>query len=128
MPCRLYLQVQLRDLTQKVAILDFCVEEAAATYKQLLQRTPDNWMLLRMYAVFLEMIRNDPWNAARQYEEADRLMQAEEDAKRSAFLTESATAQVAGKGGDDTSKAVIIMNAKCIVQNINKVSYRNRHP
>ncbi len=113
----------MSDLAQQVAILDYCVEEAVASYKLLLQRTPDNWMLLRMYAVFLEMIRNDPWNAARQYAEADRLMKAEEDAKQSAFLTESATAQhAAGKAGDGTTKAVIIMNAKCIMQNINKVS------
>ncbi len=60
-------KIQLRTLTKKVAELDACVEEAIVSYKQLLQRSPDNWMLLRMYAVFLELIKNDPWGAAKNY-------------------------------------------------------------
>ncbi|GAX73347.1 hypothetical protein CEUSTIGMA_g800.t1 [Chlamydomonas eustigma] len=117
--------VLLTDLTRKVAVLDAKVEEAAVTYRQLLQRSPDNWQLLRMYAVFLEMIRNDPWGAARNYAEADRLMQMEEDAKHNAFLTDSAMVGEMGnmaRGADDSSKAVIIMDARCIVQSINKAA------
>ena len=37
------------------------------THRQLLQRNPENWQLLRMYAKFLEFIRNDPWGAAKNY-------------------------------------------------------------
>ncbi|GAX73349.1 hypothetical protein CEUSTIGMA_g802.t1 [Chlamydomonas eustigma] len=112
-------KVKLPELHKRVAALDKAIEESTSLYKQLLQRSPDNWQLIRMYAVFLEMIKNDPWGASRSYEEADRLMQAEEHAQRSAFLTESAMAE--GKGGDN-SKAVIIINAKCIIQNVNKAA------
>ncbi|GAX73356.1 hypothetical protein CEUSTIGMA_g809.t1 [Chlamydomonas eustigma] len=112
--------VRLSQLAKKVSILDRYVEDASLTYRKLLQRSPDNWQLLRMYAVFQEMIKNDPWGAAKNYAEADRLMQAEEDAKRSAFLTETAMAAGKGKAARDNSKAVIIMNAKCMMQSVNK--------
>ncbi|GAX73357.1 hypothetical protein CEUSTIGMA_g810.t1 [Chlamydomonas eustigma] len=115
-------QVQLSDLTRRVKVLDKSVEEATKAYRQLLQRSPDNWRLLQMYAVFLEMIRNDPWNASKVYTEAERLQTAEEEAQRNAFLTQSAMvgASTLARGSDESSVGVIIMNAKCLIQTANK--------
>ncbi len=53
-------------------------------------------------------------------------MQAEEEAKHSAFLTDSTLGPMGDKGhlakhSDDSAQAVIIMNARCIIQNVNKV-------
>ncbi|GAX73364.1 hypothetical protein CEUSTIGMA_g817.t1 [Chlamydomonas eustigma] len=120
--CLLKQNVQLSALTKKVAILDARVEEATATYRHLLQRSPDNWMLIRMYGLFLELVRNDPLGAARNYSEAERIRLAEEEAKHNAFLTESAMPYYKGGRGTDNTKGVIIMNAKCIVKNINKAA------
>ena len=55
-------------------------------------------------------------------------MLAEEEKKQNTFLTDATLGPVSrGKKGqakhamDDNTKAVIIMNAKCIIQNVNKV-------
>ena len=45
--------------------LDESCEPPPHTHRQLLQRNPENWQLIRMYAKFLEFIRNDPWGAAK---------------------------------------------------------------
>ncbi|GAX73363.1 hypothetical protein CEUSTIGMA_g816.t1 [Chlamydomonas eustigma] len=117
--------VHLSTLTKRVAVLDERVEEATKMYRNLLQRSPDNWMLIRMYGLFLELVRNDPWGASKNYAEADRLMQMEEELKNSAFMIESAIAASEIKGEkvtDGVNKGVIIMNAKCLVQNVNKAA------
>ncbi|GAX78754.1 hypothetical protein CEUSTIGMA_g6191.t1 [Chlamydomonas eustigma] len=120
-------KVPLTMLCKKVAKLDACVEEATSTYRQLLEVSPDNWMLLRMYATFLEFVKNDPWGASKNYVEAERLMRIEEEGKRNAFLTDTTVGLTNGRGhiaknADDNTQAVIIMNAKCIIQNVNKVA------
>ncbi len=53
-------------------------------------------------------------------------MQAEEELKHNAFLNDSAFAPAGAKGTiarnvDEATQGVVIMNAHCIIQSVNKV-------
>mmetsp|Transcript_29309 Transcript_29309/g.64857 ORF Transcript_29309/g.64857 Transcript_29309/m.64857 type:complete len:2212 (+) Transcript_29309:218-6853(+) len=130
--CLMHTRVTLETLSAAVARIDETVKHAEQSYRGVLQRHPDSWKLLRMYAKFLEFIKNDPWSASKWNTEADALQQAEEDMKNNVFsdLERSAGDDEAAvkrakevKQALDDSRGVVIMNAHCIVTVANQAAH-----
>ncbi|GFH20156.1 PAS domain-containing protein, partial [Haematococcus lacustris] len=103
---------------------------AEQLYRSQLAGASTNVKLLRLYAKFLEHIKHDPWGAAKWTAEARRLQLIEDERKDNIF------SDMGGNNGDenqpawvqhmksvDPGKAVIVMDAQCIVQAANQVAH-----
>lgn len=66
--CLVHHEVKMEKMARAIDAMDKAVCQADSVYKMLLTRNVDNWRMLRMYAKFLEFIKNDPWSAAKFYE------------------------------------------------------------
>ncbi|KAL6764360.1 hypothetical protein V8C86DRAFT_1584223 [Haematococcus lacustris] len=121
-------KIRFETLSQLVAKLDTTIKAAEQAYKQVLARHGTNVKLLRLYAKFSEHIKHDPWTAAKWFAEADALEQQEEKAKDSNVFADmtgvdpglrSALTEI-DRGNE--SRAIIIINARCIIQVVNQVA------
>ncbi|KAJ9519309.1 hypothetical protein QJQ45_023112 [Haematococcus lacustris] len=104
----------------------------------VLSRHAANVSILRLFAKFLEQVKHDPWQSAKWLAEAEKLEQAEEDAKNGNMFSElgldPGTLEVEDLpellnmrggilGGHDT-RAVFVINALGIVQLTNPTVQR----
>ncbi|KAJ9517556.1 hypothetical protein QJQ45_025104, partial [Haematococcus lacustris] len=103
---------------------------AEQLYRSQLAGASTNVKLLRLYAKFLEHIKHDPWGAAKWTAEARRLQLIEDERKDNIFSDmggnngdENQPAWVQHMKGVDPGKAVIVMDAQCIVQAANQVAH-----
>ncbi|GFH07471.1 PAS domain-containing protein, partial [Haematococcus lacustris] len=119
-------KIKFETLSQLVAKLDTTIKAAEQAYKQVLGRHGTNVRLLRLYAKFLEHIKHDPWTAAKWFAEADALELQEEKAKDTNVFADmtgvdpglrSALTEI-DRGNE--SRAIIIINARCIIQVVNQ--------
>ncbi|KAL6764390.1 hypothetical protein V8C86DRAFT_1586354 [Haematococcus lacustris] len=121
-------KIKFETLSQLVEKLDTTIKAAEQAYKQVLGRHGTNVRLLRLYAKFLEHIKHDPWTAAKWFAEADALELQEEKAKDTNVFADmtgvdpglrSALTEI-DRGNE--SRAIIIINARCIIQVVNQVA------
>ncbi|KAJ9519441.1 hypothetical protein QJQ45_023173, partial [Haematococcus lacustris] len=128
----------LNHLTEDVRNIDATIRQADAVYKMVLSRHAANVSILRLFAKFLEQVKHDPWQSAKWLAEAEKLEQAEEDAKNGNMFSElgldPGTLEVEDLpellnmrggilGGHDT-RAVFVINALGIVQLTNPTVQR----
>ncbi|PNW87648.1 hypothetical protein CHLRE_02g142166v5 [Chlamydomonas reinhardtii] len=103
--------VNLNSLTSAFRKIEKMESLADKTYKLVLERYPKAVKLLRSYANFLEMVKNDPWTAAQYNAEADKQEEALENAEQDL-------------GGEDglsmRNSAIVTINAQGIIQMANK--------
>jgi hypothetical protein len=66
--CLIHNDVKMEKLARAIDAMDKAVCPADSVYKMLLARNTDNWRMLRMFAKFLEFVKNDPLSAAKFYE------------------------------------------------------------
>ncbi len=93
-----------------------------------MERYPNNGRLVKIYGRFLEFVCNDPWAAARQYQEAMRLGLADNMlgmASGGSSDDDAATARLTGLAGaiDEKEDCLIIINADGIILMINRVCW-----
>lgn len=92
------------------------IEESHAradkAYKTMLERYSSSSKVLRMYAHFLEEVKNDPWAAASYLEESEKLEEQQAAAESSLLL--------GGDGGDARNSPVAVINATGVIQMANK--------
>lgn len=90
---------------------------ADKTYKTVLERYSSSAKVLRLYARFLDEVKNDPWQAAQYLEESEKLDEQQAAAENSALLGGDD-----GKGGlDARNSPVCVINAQGIIQMANKM-------
>ena len=65
--------VSFKSIASIFLIMDEAEAAAERMYKLTLEKYPKNVKLLRNFAIFVNVLRNDPWRAAKINQEADRL-------------------------------------------------------
>ncbi len=94
-----------------------------------MERYPNSGRLVKIYGRFLEFVCNDPWAAARQYQEAMRLGLTDNIlgmASGGANDDDAATGRLTALAGaiDEKEDCLIIINADGIILMINRVRCR----
>jgi PAS domain-containing protein len=85
----------------------------------VLERYPDNGKLLKVYGRFLEFVRNDPWTAAKYYDEALKQGTSESLLAMTAGQAGSERLTAAIGANDEKSDGLVIINSQGVILMVN---------
>ncbi|KAJ9530064.1 hypothetical protein QJQ45_023344, partial [Haematococcus lacustris] len=126
--CLVQHKVNFDSMSTAVERMDSSIRQADKVYRSVLQRHTSNMKLVRLYAKFLESVKHDPWSAAKWFAEAEKLEQLAEEAKASNVFQDmdlrdpALRASLLALGPNSDHRAVVIINAQCLVQMINQTA------
>eukprot|EP00201_Polytomella_parva_P019094 CAMPEP_0175050600 /NCGR_PEP_ID=MMETSP0052_2-20121109/7345_1 /TAXON_ID=51329 ORGANISM="Polytomella parva, Strain SAG 63-3" /NCGR_SAMPLE_ID=MMETSP0052_2 /ASSEMBLY_ACC=CAM_ASM_000194 /LENGTH=1178 /DNA_ID=CAMNT_0016314813 /DNA_START=883 /DNA_END=4416 /DNA_ORIENTATION=- len=106
--------------------IDRSVQKADKVYRLVLERYPQSIKLLRGYAKFLETVKQDPYKADKMYIEAEKEEANRQDDGDGQQLQDSSEEGVKDRmlhKVDERLQAVVIINARGIMQVVNKKAY-----
>jgi PAS domain S-box-containing protein len=103
--------IEFRALSRALNSIEDSRTSADKAYKTMLERYSSSSKVLRMYAHFLEEVKNDPWAAAEYLEESEKLEEQAAAAESSLIIGD----------GDAKTSPVCIINAQGVIQMTNKL-------
>ncbi|KAG2440500.1 hypothetical protein HYH02_010378 [Chlamydomonas schloesseri] len=122
--------VAFTSLAKALHRIEKSVSVAEGIYRAALLRYPSSPKLVRGYAKFLEAVKNNPWKAARYFNEADKLQEAQQqDEAALAVMGDDGEPGGGGLGGsaahmlhrvDERINTVFLINSAGIIQMANK--------
>jgi len=115
--------LKFRHLARVVVYLREAQDGANTIYRAMLERYPKNVKLIRSYGMFLEEVQNDPWKAVRYSDEAEKLEDMQNEARKDAMLGNLGGEDVSPTMNvDDNVDAVVVINDTGIVQMTNRLA------
>ncbi|KAG2488727.1 hypothetical protein HYH03_012727 [Edaphochlamys debaryana] len=111
--------VSFSSLSKSLEDIDTSVRQAELAYRLGLEVYGNSPKLVRLYAKFLETIKQDPWAAAAYNAQADKLEQNKDEDGQGPTLPDGTPMSRM----DDVDKAVVVVNAFGDIQVANKKLY-----
>ncbi|KAG2426216.1 hypothetical protein HXX76_013197 [Chlamydomonas incerta] len=108
--------VSFRSLSRSLEEIDTSVKQAEAAYRAVLEMYGNSPRLVRLYARFLETVKQDPWGAAEYSAHADRIEQNRDTDGDGPTLPDGTPI---GRM-DEVDKGVLVVNAFGDIQMVNK--------
>ncbi|KAG2426213.1 hypothetical protein HXX76_013194 [Chlamydomonas incerta] len=108
--------VSFRSLSRSLEEIDTSVKQAEAAYRAVLEMYGNSPRLVRLYARFLETVKQDPWGAAEYSAHADRIEQNRDADGDGPTLPDGTPI---GRM-DEVDKGVLVVNAFGDIQMVNK--------
>ncbi|PNW76483.1 hypothetical protein CHLRE_11g467629v5 [Chlamydomonas reinhardtii] len=108
--------VSFSSLSKSLEEIDSSVSQAETAYRVVLELYNNSPRLVRLYARFLETIKQDPWGAAEYSAAADRLEQNKDEEGQGPTLPDGTPMSRM----DDVEKGVLVVNAFGDIQVANK--------